>query len=135
MLKFFKMLISAWVLMGFQTVSSQPPEDHSKMFKLTIMYPASESGHIDFDYYIDHHMPLSLKLQGDAVESVLVERGYESSMPGVSLKYVAICHFTYETEQAFLDAFLPNAEVLQGDIAKFTDIEPVFQFSTIELSQ
>lgn len=123
------------VLMSFQTASPQSPEDHPKMFKLTIMYPASESGRFNFDYYIEHHMPLSLKLQGDAVKSVLVERGYESSMPEVSMKYVAICHFTYDTEQAFLDAFLPNAEILQGDIAEFTDIEPVIQFSTIELSQ
>ncbi|MEZ5968301.1 MAG: EthD family reductase [Hyphomonas sp.] len=105
------------------------------MFKLTIMYRLQPGQSFDVDYYINHHMPLSLRLQGDAVRSVLVEKGYSSDLPGTSCEYAVICHFTYETEQAFLDAFLPNAETLQGDIPKFTDSVPIIQFSNVLLSQ
>jgi len=105
------------------------------MFKLTIMYPVTPDGVFNFDYYLKKHMPLSLKLQGAAVKSVLVEKGYDGGMPGVSLAYVAICHFTYDSQQAFLDAFLPHAQELEGDIAKYTNITPVIQFSTVELDE
>ncbi len=105
------------------------------MFKLTIMYPKSADGVFDFDYYIDKHMPLSLERQGSAVKSVLVEKGYDGETPGVEFAYVAICHFTYDSQQAFTDAFLPHAEELQSDIANYTNIVPIIQFSTIELDQ
>lgn len=104
------------------------------MFKLTIMYPQTENGHFDMDFYLTRHIPLSLERQGAAVKSVLVEKGYASEQPGITLAYGVICHFTYESEQAFLDAFLPHAEELQGDIASFTDVTPVIQFSTVELT-
>ncbi|QIB64953.1 EthD family reductase [Kineobactrum salinum] len=105
------------------------------MFKLTIVYPVTPEGVFDFDYYLDRHMPLSLTRQGAALKSVLVEKGYDGSMPGVSLAYVAICHFTYDSQETFLDAFLPHAEELQGDIANYTNITPVIQFSTVVLDQ
>jgi hypothetical protein len=34
-----------------------------------------------------------------------------------------------------LEAFLPHAELLQGDIAKYTDIEPIIQFSEERIFQ
>ncbi len=105
------------------------------MFKLTIMYPVTPGGKFDFDYYLNTHMPLSLERQGAAVQSVQVEKGYDPGMPGVALAYVAICHFTYESQDAFTGAFLPVAEELQGDIPNYTNIEPVIQFSTIELNK
>lgn len=105
------------------------------MFKLTILYPNTPGGTFDFDYYLNKHMPLSLKRQGAAVKSVVVEKGYDPAMPGVEFAYVAICHFIYESQQAFTDAFLPNAEELQGDIANYTNLSPVIQFSTVVLDQ
>jgi uncharacterized protein (TIGR02118 family) len=105
------------------------------MFKLTILYPNTPDGRFDFDYYIKTHMPLSLKRQGQAVKSVLVEKGYDGAMDGVEFAYIAICHFTYESQDAFTNAFLPHAEELQGDIANYTDIKPIIQFSTVELEQ
>jgi hypothetical protein len=48
---------------------------------------------------------------------------------------MAICGFTCETAQAFADAFLPNADVLQSDIPKYTNITPVIQVSEIRLER
>jgi hypothetical protein len=45
-----------------------------------------------------------------------------------------MCSFVCETVQDFYDAFLPHASLLQGDIAVYTDIEPVIQMSEIKLS-
>ena len=103
------------------------------MFKLTILYPEHPEARFDFDYYLDTHMPLTLKRQGSAVKAVQVEKGYDAGMPEITLALRAICHLIYDSQEAFVNAFLPHAEELQGDIANFTDIEPVIQFSTVEL--
>ena len=116
-------------------VQTTHPTTEKTMFKLTILYPLTPEGKFDFDYYINTHMPLSLKRQGSAVKSVLVEKGYDAKMDGVEFAYVAICHFTYDSQEAFVEAFVPHAEELQGDIANYTDIKPIVQFSAIELSQ
>lgn len=133
-------LIAVAVTMGVSGYSSSIEfsdyKDAEKpMFKLTILYPNTADGKFDFEYYLNTHMPLSLKRQGSAVKSVMVEQGYEPNMDGVKFAYVAICHFTYESQEAFTGAFLPHAEELQGDIHNYTDIEPIIQFSSIRLDQ
>lgn len=45
------------------------------MIKLSIFYPYSEDKKFDKDYYLNTHMPLTRKLQGDAVKHVEVEFG------------------------------------------------------------
>ena len=46
-----------------------------------------------------------------------------------------MCNYTFDSIEAFLAAFMPQAQILQGDIPNYTDIEPVIQFSEIKLSQ
>ena len=123
------------LIAGGGSFAAQVYAQEATMFKLTILYPSTPDGRFDFDYYLNKHMPLSLARQGAAVKSVLVEKGYDAAMPGTALAYVAICHFTYESQHAFTDAFLPHAEELQGDIVNYTNITPVIQFSMVELDQ
>jgi hypothetical protein len=42
-----------------------------------------------------------------------------------------MCSFDFESVKDFLYAFTPHAEVLQNDIANYTDIAPVIQFSEV----
>lgn len=80
-------------------------------------------------------MPLTLKLQGDAVKRVSVEFGFSGGAPGSQPPYVAICTFLYDSFEAFKNAFMPNAEVLIKDILSYTDIETIIQFSEVEMDQ
>jgi len=106
-----------------------------KMVKVSIFYPSKPGAHFDVDYYLNTHMPLALGLLGSAVQAVSVEIGMLGGTSGQAPPFTAICGFTCETVQAFTDAFLPNADVLQGDIPKFTDIAPVIQVSEIRMEQ
>ena len=54
------------------------------MIRLTILYPNMEGKKFDKDYYLNTHMPLTLKLQGDAVKHVSVEFGFSGGAPGSS---------------------------------------------------
>lgn len=104
------------------------------MIKLTIFYPNTEGKKFDKDYYINKHMPMSIKLQGAAIKTVQVDFGI-SGMPGTAPSYVAMCHFIYDSYEAFEAAFMPHAEILMTDILNYTDIESVIQFSEVKINQ
>lgn len=105
------------------------------MIKVSILYPARRGARFDFDYYLKTHMPMSLRLMGDLIKGVSVERGLCGVEPGSDPAYVALCHFLCDSRASFEQAFLPHASTLQGDMTNYTDIAPVIQFSEIELSR
>jgi uncharacterized protein (TIGR02118 family) len=76
---------------------------------------------------------MSLKLLGEAIKSVSIERGVEGQERGSSPQYVALCHFVCDSREAFEAAFFSNATVLREDMPRYTDIEPVIQISEIAL--
>ena len=104
------------------------------MIKLSIFYPDAEGKKFDKEYYIKTHMPLSIKLQGDAIKHVEVEFGFSGGIPGTKPPFIAICNFWYDSFEAFQAAFMPHAETLMNDIANYTDIETIIQFSEVKLS-
>ncbi len=104
------------------------------MIKLSIFYPNTEGKKFDKDYYINTHMPLTIKLQGDAVKHVEVEFGFSGGTPGSTPSFIAVCHFSYDSFEAFEAAFMPHAETLMKDIPNYTDIETVIQFSEVKMS-
>jgi uncharacterized protein (TIGR02118 family) len=105
------------------------------MVRVSILYPSRPGARFDVDYYLNTHMPLAIGTLGSAIKAVSVDIGILGGMPGQAPPFAAICSFTCETVEAFTSAFLPNADVLQGDIPNYTDIAPVIQVSEIRLSQ
>ena len=105
------------------------------MVKVSIFYPSKPGGHFDVGYYLNTHMPLAIGLLGNAVKAVSVEIGMLGGNPDQLPPFTAICGFTCESAQAFTNAFLPNADVIQSDIPRYTNIAPVIQVSEIRLQQ
>jgi uncharacterized protein (TIGR02118 family) len=101
------------------------------MIKVTILYPNAPGSRFDFDYYLNVHMPLSIKLLGPAMRSVMVERGVSPGAPWPDHPYAAICSFVCESREAYEQAFFPHAERLQGDIPNYTDVAATIQLSEI----
>ena len=107
------------------------------MTKISILYPGSENSRFDFRYYVEKHMPMSIGLLGahPGFRGVSVERGVSGGIPGTSAAYAAMCHFSFDSVENFMAAFLPHAEVLQGDIQNYTDVEPVIQVNEVLISR
>ena len=105
------------------------------MIRLSILYPNIEGKRFDTEYYINKHMPMSIELQGAAVKSVQVDIGLNGVLPGTKPPFVAMCHFLYDSVESFEAAFMPHAEVLMKDIANYTDIETILQFSEVKIDQ
>lgn len=105
------------------------------MIRVNILYPNNEGTRFDLDYYCNVHMPMSIQKLGSALKGVTVEHGFSGTAPGSGPAYVAMCHLRFESVEAFLEAFSPYAEELQRDIAEFTNVEPVIQFSEEKILQ
>lgn len=105
------------------------------MVKISILYP--DTGRFDMDYYLNTHMPRSIALLGAGAgyRGVSVERGAGGATPGSPAPFVAMCHYAYDSVEEFMAAFLPHAAELQGDMANYTDIEPVIQFNEVAISR
>jgi len=106
------------------------------MTKISILYPNNKGSRFDMRYYIDTHMPLSIKLLSvhPAFKGVSVERGISGVEPGTDAAFVAMCHFLFDSVEDFMAAFLPHAATLQGDIPNYTDVQPVIQVNEVLIS-
>jgi uncharacterized protein (TIGR02118 family) len=105
------------------------------MIRVNILYPNKPGAKFDYDYYLNKHMPMSQSLLGGAIKGVNVEFGLNGGPPDSTPPYVATCHLLFESLDAFYAVFLPNASALQGDIANYTDVEPVIQISEVKVSR
>jgi len=103
------------------------------MIKLSVLYPNLEEKKIDLEYYLKKHMPLSISKFGDALKGVSVDYGMNEGIPGTKAPYIAMAHFIFDSVGAFVEAFQPHAEILQGDIKNYTDVEPIYQISEVKI--
>jgi conserved hypothetical protein len=101
------------------------------MIKVSILYPNKPGSHFDADYYLGVHMPMAVRLLGSALQAATAEIGVAGGVPGEPPAFAAIAGFTAESVEAFLRAFMSVAAQLQGDVPKYTNIEPVIQFSSL----
>ena len=107
------------------------------MFNISSIYPRKDGYTFDFDYYLDRHMPRSIELLSKAkgFQGVSVERGIDIEEPKIVSSFVAMCHYYFDTLDDFMAAFGPHAAELQGDIANYTNIEPIIQINEVLISK
>jgi uncharacterized protein (TIGR02118 family) len=106
------------------------------MFNISSVYPRKDGYEFDFDYYLNKHMPRSIELLSGAkgFKGVSVERGISIENPKIESSYVAMCHYYFISIEDFMAAFGPHADELQGDIANYTNIEPIIQINEVKIS-
>ena len=107
------------------------------MTKISFLYPSKQGARFDMHYYLHTHMPQSIERLSAAkgFQGVSVDRGVGGEAPGVDPAYIVMCHFLFDSMEDFLAAFNIHAEFLQGDMAHYTDITPIIQVSTVEISR
>ena len=105
------------------------------MIKISIFYPNTPGARFDMDYYLHTHMPMSIeKLSASqGFRGVSVERGVGGADPGSAPTYIAMCHYLFDSAEDFLAAFQQHADFLQRDIANYTDLQAIIQFSAVEI--
>jgi uncharacterized protein (TIGR02118 family) len=103
------------------------------MIKISILYPAVPGGRFDVDYYVQKHMPMSLRLLSPALRGATVDEGVRTESPELQTPYVAMSHLLFDSLEAFKAAFAPHAATLTGDMPNYTDIRPIIQMSEVRI--
>jgi len=101
------------------------------MIKVGVFYPLTAK--FDWDYYLGKHTPMIQKLLAPAMKKVDIEQGLGGGGPGAPATYTAICNLHFESVEAFQQAFGPHAPTIMGDIANYTDVQPVVQISEVKM--
>jgi uncharacterized protein (TIGR02118 family) len=101
------------------------------MIKMSVYYPADGGSKFDHDYYRASHMPLIQERLGDACLRYEIDKGLAGREPGGAPKFVAACHIYSPTLATLQEAFGPHAAEIRADVANYTDIAPIIQFSEI----
>jgi uncharacterized protein (TIGR02118 family) len=101
------------------------------MIKVGVFYPLTSE--FDWDYYLHKHTPMLHELMGSALKKVEVDKGLAGAAPGVPATYTTICNLHFDSVEAFQHAFAPHAEQIMGDIANYTDAQPIIQISEAKL--
>ena len=101
------------------------------MIKVNVMYPYTEGARFDHAYYRDQHMPMVKSRLGNACAYYTVEKGLTGRAPGAPPTFVAMCAFICESAEGYEAAMQEHGAEIRGDIANYTDITPVLQFSEV----
>ena len=72
------------------------------MIKVGVFYPLTAK--FDWDYYLNKHTPMLLKLMGSALKKVEIEQGLAGGGPGAPATYTTICHLHFDSVDAFQKA-------------------------------
>ncbi len=93
---------------------------------MTIMYPNSADVHFDFDYYVNKHMPLIMKLYGKSIARFELRRG-QPGADGAAPPFVATITIWIADPKAFDAAAAIHQAGLRADVSKFTNSQLIAQ--------
>jgi uncharacterized protein (TIGR02118 family) len=87
---------------------------------MTIVYENKPGVRFDFDYYVNTHMPLIMKLYGKSISRFELRRG-QPGADGALPPYVATITIWIADGKAFDEAAAKHQAGLRADVPKFTD--------------
>jgi uncharacterized protein (TIGR02118 family) len=97
------------------------------MIRVAVLYPNAEGSSFDVDYYINHHMKLVQEKMGPlGLLGWEVDAGI-AGMDNSTAPFACIGYISFESVQAFEDAFGKVGEELVADIPNYTNITPTIQ--------
>lgn len=101
------------------------------MIKVSVLYPNNLDAHFDHVYYREKHLPLIERRMGAGLKYYTIDKGLSGGAPNIRATYVAACHLLCDSVVAYQASFGPHAREITGDIANFTDINPIVQVSEV----
>src|SRR3954453_22957674 len=101
------------------------------MIKVAVFYP--QSNKFDWDYYMNKHTTMLKKVMAPALKKVDIEKGIAGGTPGAAATYQTICTLHFASIEAFQGALAPHAAEIMGDIANYTDAQPIIQIGEVKM--
>ena len=114
--------LAAWGLS-----SSGGAADSGTVYRLSAIYPQTESSTFDMDYYKNEHIPLVEELF--APLSIEVNEGVSGTEEGSPPPYAVMTDITFATLEDLQNAVVMHGAEVIGDIPNFTDVEAQLQIN------
>lgn len=99
------------------------------MITVTVMYPNTEGGTFDMDYYVTRHFEIVRKHVGHAIDKITVASGVAGGAPGSAAPYKVMATLQLKSLPDFQAGMAEHGAEIMGDIKNFTNITPVMQVS------
>ena len=97
------------------------------MFLVSAIYLNHEGSRFDATYYLEIHRPMVVGLLAPhGFKSLRLVRGV-AALDGSMAPYRMIAEMHFESREGFEQGMQEHGEVIMGDAANYTDIEPVLQ--------
>lgn len=103
------------------------------MIKVNVLYPAGAGAKFDMEYYLTQHTPMLRARLGPALTSIAIEHGLAGPAPDTAASFIVLCHLGFASVDVFQTAFAPHATEIMGDIANYTNVQPIIQISDVKL--
>lgn len=97
------------------------------MIRVSVLYPGGDGTQFDMKYYLENHTPMLKARLGPALRAVTIDHGIGGGAPGTPATYVVTCTLAFDSVDTFQAAFSPHAAEILGDIANYTNVQPVIQ--------
>jgi ribonucleoside-diphosphate reductase beta chain len=101
------------------------------MLRVSVLYPAAPGARFDLDDYLQRHTPMVEARLGAALKGLQIDRGLCGAQPDQPTPYLIACHLLFDSQAAFLEAFVPHAAEITADIARYTDVSPTIFMSEV----
>ena len=73
------------------------------------------------------------KLLAPALKKVDIEKGIAGGAPETAATYQTVCNLHFDSVEAFQTAFAPHTGAIMGDIANYTDAQPIVQIGEVKM--
>jgi uncharacterized protein (TIGR02118 family) len=101
------------------------------MFRMHVVFPASEGATFDWDRYVNEHLPLAReKLTPHGLLRINAQRCAQGP-DGQAPAHLAIVTLDFETADGFREAFAQVAPDLIAHVPTFTNAQPSFSFGQV----
>ncbi len=100
-----------------------------RMITVSVIYAKNDGSRFDYDYYLKRHVPLVVSRWGGMglVKAKLLKgsAALDGSGPGIEL----IALLSFDSVDAVRVAMAAHGDEIVGDIANFTNVQPVIQMN------
>lgn len=100
------------------------------MFCASVAYPIQRDGTFDFEYFATRHVPMFARRLGDNCVRFEVHRSL-SAPNAPTPDFLGVAYFWVKSGEEFGAALAQHDKEIYADIARFTDIEPIRQWSEV----
>lgn len=100
------------------------------MYRLTVTYANDASGHFDFAYYRDKHMPMVRARLGTTVTKTEIAKGI-SGGDGEKAPFTCIGQVYFTSMSEFQQGLKAHGAEIMGDVPNYTNIKPALQFEEL----